>query len=109
MIPTPERVHSESLDPPMLAESSIDKPSESSEKAPALEVKVVIKTIAKDTSTIAKEGILKASKRCEIHVNVLFKLFQEEPPPTKVEGVDIKGVEARPIPVRSNDRYDAGE
>lgn len=60
-------------------------------------MKVVIKTIGKDTSKDTKEEILKALKRCETHEDVLFKVFHEDFPPTKVEGGDIEGVEARPI------------
>ncbi|KAM0133821.1 hypothetical protein ACHAO1_006087 [Botrytis cinerea] len=92
-----DRVHSEPLDPSILPETLTYKPSESSEKASAVKIKVVIKTIAKDVSKNAKEEILKASKRCETHEDVLFKLFQEDFPPTKVEGGNIEGVGSRPI------------
>ncbi|TGO64832.1 hypothetical protein BCON_0005g00290 [Botryotinia convoluta] len=97
MIPTSDQVHSQPLGPSILAETLAHKPSESSEKAPAVKIKVVIQIIAKDTPKITKEEILKASKRCETRVDGLFNLFQEELPPTKVEGGDIEGVKARPI------------
>ncbi|KAK8907199.1 hypothetical protein QC760_004470 [Botrytis cinerea] len=97
MISKSDRVHSEPLDPSILPETLTYKPSESSEKASAVKIKVVIKTIAKDVSKNAKEEILKASKRCETHEDVLFKLFQEDFPPTKVEGGNIEGVGSRPI------------
>ncbi|EMR83347.1 putative phosphoglycerate mutase family protein [Botrytis cinerea BcDW1] len=97
MISKLDRVHSAPLDPSILAETSTYKPSESSEKASAVKIKVVIKTTAKDVSKNAKEEILKASKRCETHEDVLFKLFQEDFPPTKVKGGNIEGVGSRPI------------
>ncbi|KAF7921441.1 hypothetical protein EAE99_007749 [Botrytis elliptica] len=96
MIPTSDRVQPEPLGPSSLVETLTHKPSESSEKAPAVKIKVFIQIVAKDTSKNTKEKILRASKRCETHVDTLFKLFQEELPPTKVEGGDIEGVKARP-------------
>ncbi|TEY83174.1 hypothetical protein BOTCAL_0025g00350 [Botryotinia calthae] len=97
MISKSDRVHSEQLEPSILAETLTNKPSESSKKASVVKIKVVIKIIGKDTSKNTKEEILKASKRCETHMDALFKLFQEEFPPTKVEEGDIEGIEARPI------------
>ncbi|KAF7887154.1 uncharacterized protein EAF02_003801 [Botrytis sinoallii] len=96
MIPTLDRVQPEPLGPSSLVETLTHKPSESSEKAPAVKQRWLFKLLQRDISKNTKEKILRASKRCETHVDTLFKLFQEELPPTKVEGEDIEGVKARP-------------
>ncbi|KAF5874380.1 putative phosphoglycerate mutase family protein [Botrytis fragariae] len=90
-------IHSQPTGPSILAKTLTHKPSESSEKAHAVKMKVVIQIVAKDTSKNTKEEILKVLKRCETDVDALFKIFQEELQPTKVEGGDIEGVKARPI------------
>ncbi|TGO08437.1 hypothetical protein BTUL_0209g00070 [Botrytis tulipae] len=97
MTPTSDRVQLEPLSPSILVETLTHKHSESFEKASAVKIKVVIQIVAKNTSKKIKKELLETSKRCETHVNTLFKLFQEESPPIKVEGGDVEDVKARPI------------
>ncbi|TGO54604.1 hypothetical protein BOTNAR_0263g00050 [Botryotinia narcissicola] len=92
MTSTSDRVQPEPLGPSSLAETLTHKHSESFEKAPAVKIKVVIQIVAKNTPKKVKEELLKTSKRCETYVDTLFKLFQDESPPTKFEGGDIEDV-----------------
>ncbi|TGO39042.1 hypothetical protein BHYA_0062g00340 [Botrytis hyacinthi] len=97
MIPTLDRVQPEPLDPSILVDTLTHKHSESFEKAPEVKIKVVIQIVAKNTSKKTEEEILKTSKRYETRLDALFKLLQEELPPTNVEGGGNEDVKARPI------------
>lgn len=96
-IPTLDRVQPKPLDPSILVDTLTHKRSESFEKAPAVNIKMVIQIVAKNTSKKTEEEILKISKSYETRLDALFKLFQEELPSTNVEGGGNEDVKARPI------------
>ncbi|THV47592.1 hypothetical protein BGAL_0301g00120 [Botrytis galanthina] len=96
-IPTLDRVQSKPLDPSIIVDTLTHKHSESFEKAPEVNIKVAIQIVAKNTSKKTEEEILKISKSYETRLDALFKLFQEELPPTNVEGGGNEDVKVRPI------------